>query len=70
MKLNDKYFSKILILSILLSYLASSCDKGFDDLNVNRTAALAVNPVFTLNNATINTSFPSGTILYEIGIIN
>ena len=69
MKLNDKYFSKILILSILLSFLASSCDKGFDDLNVNRTAALAVNPVFTLNNATINTSFPSGTILYEIGIV-
>ena len=69
MKLNDKYFSKILILSTLLSFLASSCDKGFDDLNVNRTAALAVNPVFTLNNATINTSFPSGTILYEIGIV-
>ncbi len=46
-----------------------SCDKGFDDLNVNKTAATTINPVFTLNNATINISFPSGTILYEIGIV-
>ena len=69
MKLNDKYFSKTLILSVLLSFLVSSCDKGFDELNVNKTAAQAINPVFTLNNATVNSSFPSGTILYEIGIV-
>ena len=69
MKLNNKYFSKTLIMSVLLSFLVSSCDKGFDELNVNKTAALAINPIFTLNNATINSSFPSGTILYEIGIV-
>jgi hypothetical protein len=69
MKLNYKYFTKTSIFSVLLFFLVSSCDKGFDDLNVNKTAALAINPVFTLNNATINTSFPSGTILYEIGIV-
>jgi hypothetical protein len=69
MKLNDIYIPKILITSLLLCFLTSSCDKGFDELNVNKTAALAINPVFTLNNATVNTSFPSGTILYEIGIV-
>jgi hypothetical protein len=47
----------------------ASCDKGFDDLNINTTAATAVNPVFTLNNATLNSSFPTGHIFYEIGIV-
>jgi hypothetical protein len=40
----------------------SSCDKGFDEMNINKTAATSINPVFTLNNAVINTSFPAGTI--------
>ena len=69
MKLNDKYLPKTLLFSFLCCFIVTGCDKGFDDLNVNKTAALAINPVFTLNNATINTSFPSGTILYEIGIV-
>lgn len=55
------------ILAICL--LMSSCDKGFDDLNVNKTAALSINPVFTLNNATVNASFPAGILLYEMGIV-
>ena len=66
-----KNIIKILVLFPLLGIAGFlvSCDKGFDDLNVNKTAALAINPIFTLNNATVNTSFPSGTILYEIGIV-
>jgi Starch-binding associating with outer membrane len=47
----------------------ASCDKGFDDLNVNTTAATSINPVFTLNNATINSSLTTGSIFYEIGIV-
>ena len=46
-----------------------SCDKGFDDLNINKTAATAINPVFTLNNATINVSFPNGILIYEMGVV-
>ena len=51
-----------------LLFLAS-CDKGFDDLNINKTAALAVNPVFILNNATVNSSYSNGTLFYEMGIV-
>ncbi|MEA5461712.1 SusD/RagB family nutrient-binding outer membrane lipoprotein [Arcicella sp. LKC2W] len=69
MKIKYKYFHKTTILSIVLCFLMCGCDKGFDELNVNKTAATSVNPVFILNNATINTSFPTGTILYEIGIV-
>ena len=69
MKINDKYFHKITLLSVIFCFLMSGCDKGFDELNVNKTAATSINPVFTLNNATINTSFPAGIILYEMGIV-
>ena len=69
MKIKYKYFHKTIISSLILCFLMSGCDKGFDELNVNKTAATSINPVFTLNNATINTSFPAGTIIYEMGIV-
>jgi hypothetical protein len=47
----------------------SSCEKGFDQLNVNPTAATALNPVFTFNNAIINTSFPGSIIIFEEPIV-
>jgi Starch-binding associating with outer membrane len=49
--------------------MLASCDSGFDELNVNKTAATAVNPVFILNNATVNTSFAGATIFYETGVV-
>ncbi|MDX2070413.1 MAG: SusD/RagB family nutrient-binding outer membrane lipoprotein [Haliscomenobacter sp.] len=55
---------------LLLSMLAmTACDEGFDDLNINQTAATSVNPVFLLNNAVINSSFVATTVQYEIGIV-
>ncbi|MBN8822700.1 MULTISPECIES: SusD/RagB family nutrient-binding outer membrane lipoprotein [unclassified Spirosoma] len=47
----------------------SSCDKGFDQLNINPTAATSLNPTFTFNNAIINTSFPGSTLIFEEGIV-
>ena len=47
----------------------NACDAGFDEMNVNKTAAIAINPVFALNNAVINTTPPSPTVLYEMGIV-
>jgi hypothetical protein len=55
------------ILLILVGFVA--CDKGFDDLNINTTAATSINPVFTLNNATINTSYATSHVFYEVGIV-
>ncbi|GAA4412040.1 SusD/RagB family nutrient-binding outer membrane lipoprotein [Nibrella viscosa] len=52
----------------LLSCL-SSCDKGFDELNINPTAATALNPVFTFNNALITTTFPGSTLVFEGAIV-
>ncbi|MCP9757522.1 SusD/RagB family nutrient-binding outer membrane lipoprotein [Lacihabitans sp. CCS-44] len=53
----------------LIAFSFASCDKGFDELNINKTAATALNPVFILNNATVNSSFPASTVFYEVGIV-
>jgi Starch-binding associating with outer membrane len=68
MKLS-KYTHKIQFGLLLLLVGLVSCDKGFDDLNINKTAATSINPVFTLNNATINTAPVFSTIVYEVGIV-
>ena len=62
---------KALIYIPLIALLTgtSSCDKGFDDLNINPTAALTINPVFTFNNAMINTAFPGSTLVFEHPIV-
>jgi hypothetical protein len=62
-----KSFQYILLSLALLCVVA--CDKGFDDLNINQTAATSINPVFSLNNAVIQASFVSATVQNEIGIV-
>ncbi len=56
------------LLGVLLMF-TTSCDKEFDELNTSKTGAISIEPVFQLNNAIINTSFPGGTLIYEIGIV-
>ena len=56
------------LLGLLMTF-STSCDEGFDELNKSKTGATAIDPVFQLNNALINTSFPGATLIYEIGIV-
>lgn len=56
------------LLPILLLF-TYSCQKDLDELNVNLTSPTAIDPVFQLNNAVINLSFPGVTLNYEIGIV-
>ncbi len=56
-------------LLVMLSVFSFSCDKGLEDLNINKTSPTSVNPAFLLNNAIINTSFPTKTLVFEIGIV-
>lgn len=63
---------KITNLIVLLAFLIgiSSCEKSLSELNQNKTSATAIDPVFQLNNAVVNVSFPSGTSLnYEMSIV-
>ncbi|HEX7015989.1 MAG TPA: SusD/RagB family nutrient-binding outer membrane lipoprotein [Cyclobacteriaceae bacterium] len=53
--------------------LVASCDDGFDELNTSKTGALAINPVYQLNNAIISTSSGGAaggsSLIYDIGIV-
>jgi hypothetical protein len=63
-----KNIFKIYILAVGI-WSFSACDSGFDEMNVNPTAATSINPVFMLNNAVINASHPNGILIYEMGIV-
>ncbi len=49
--------------------LASSCEKGLEDLNKNKTSPTSIDPALLLNNAVINTSFPTTTVFFDMGIV-
>ena len=56
-------------LLFFLTIFGAACDKNLSDLNVNKTSPTAIDPVFQLNNAVINMSYPGSTLNYEIGIV-
>ncbi|MCW3080660.1 SusD/RagB family nutrient-binding outer membrane lipoprotein [Segetibacter sp.] len=57
-------------LPIVLLLFATSCDKGLSELNQNKTSATAIDPVFQLNTAIVNSNFTSSTSLtYEMSIV-
>ena len=63
---------QIIKYSFLLTFVlfASSCDKGFDDLNTNKVNPTSIDPLYQLNNAVVNASFPGNSSLaYDIGVV-
>lgn len=62
---------KILNYSLLIALFSFSvsCEKGLDELNKNKTNPTSIDPVFQLNNAVINASFPVGSLIFDIGIV-
>jgi len=63
-----KIINYCFLLTIVL--FASSCDKGFDDLNTNKVNPTSIDPLYQLNNAVVNASFPGNSSLaYDIGVV-
>jgi len=62
---------KIISYSILIFITAAmSCStKKLEDLNINKVNPTSLDPVLLLNNAIINTSFPTKTVVYEMAIV-
>ena len=62
-----KIFSYSLLVILFISF--ASCDKGLQDLNINRTSPTGVDPALLLNNAVIGASFPTRTVIYDEAIV-
>lgn len=62
-----KTFNYSLLIFLLLTIV--SCDKGLEELNRNRTSPTAVDPALLLNNAVISVSFPTKTLIFDMGIV-
>src|SRR5438105_8506709 len=56
-------------LVLVLMALSFSCEKRLGDLNVNKIDPTSVDPVSLLNNAIVNTSFPTRTVQYDVGVV-
>ena len=56
-------------LLIALMLFAASCEKGLEGLNKNKTSPTSVDPALLLNNAVFNVSFPTRSVLFDIGIV-
>ena len=52
-----------------VALFGSSCDKGFDDLNTNKVNPTAIDPLYQLNNAVVNISFPGSSLAYDMGVV-
>lgn len=49
--------------------IAESCTKKLEEINVNTVSPTSLDPALLLNNAIINTSFPTRTVIYEMSIV-
>src|SRR5215203_32504 len=56
-------------LLILVIAVTDSCTKKLEEININRVNPTTLDPIFLLNNAIINTSFPTKTVIYEMSIV-
>ena len=49
--------------------LTTGCENGFDQLNTNPNSPTTLNPIFTFNNALVNTTFPAEVLVFESAIV-
>ncbi|TKK66897.1 SusD/RagB family nutrient-binding outer membrane lipoprotein [Ilyomonas limi] len=64
-----KIFNYSLLALFLLILTAVSCTKGLEEININRVNPTSLDPALLLNNAIINTSYPTKTVVYDMGIV-
>lgn len=62
-----KILNYSLVIAVVLFVV--SCEKGLERLNKNKTSPTAVDPALLLNNAIINTSYPTRTVIFDVGIV-
>ena len=58
----------VLCLGLILG-LTAGCDEDFDEINTNEAAITSLNPVYLMNDAIIDTSFPTSIFIYELAIV-
>lgn len=64
-----KKTNKILYSLLLTTFSLASCDKGFDEINVNPIALTSVDPAFQLNNSIVGSAITYGNLSYETTIV-
>lgn len=63
-----KKITNYILLTFLL-FSAGSCDKGLENLNVDRVRPTSVDPAALLNNAILNLSYSTRSVIFDMGIV-
>jgi hypothetical protein len=63
-----KKLSRYVLLIVIITYEAS-CDKGLEEININRVNPTAVDPAALLNNAIINLSYSTRSVIFDMGVV-
>ncbi len=56
-------------LPVFVLLLSVACEKGLDRLNINKTSPTSLDPALVLNSAVINTSYPTRSVIFDVGIV-
>jgi hypothetical protein len=62
-----KLFKCVLLIVLITS--TASCDKGLEEININRVNPTSVDPAALLNNAIINLSYSTRSVIFDMGIV-
>ena len=62
-----KIFRNILLAFLII--LTVRCDKGLEEININRANPTAVDPAALLNNAIVNLSYSTRSVIFDMGIV-
>jgi hypothetical protein len=63
------FMKKIIAYTFIIALIGFSCTKDLEEINVNHVNPTSLDPALLLNNAIINTSFPTRTVIYETSIV-
>lgn len=54
---------------IITLCLSEGCDKGFNEININKVNPSSLDPVFLLNNVVIGSTYSIATLIFEMAIV-
>lgn len=58
-----------IFLAVFGLFISTSCDEGFDELNINPVQPTSLDPIYLLNRASLFSSHSSNNLQYELAIV-
>lgn len=64
-----KKLAKYIPIAFCMLFFSTSCDEGFDELNINPVQPTSLDPIYLMNRASLFSSHSGNTLPYELAIV-